>query len=66
MKNSKSLLLRPYIIFFALTLILLLPGCSKDRADLQYLISAKEFNSTYFEIVECIDSRDTLRSLQQL
>ncbi len=66
MKNSKSLLLRPYIIFFALILILFLSGCSEDSSDSQYIVSAKEFNSTYFEIVECIDSRDTLKSLRQL
>jgi len=57
---------RNYILFFALILVLTLSGCSNDSSDSQYIVSAKEFNSTYFEIVECIDSRDTLKSLQQL
>lgn len=51
---------------FTLILMLILSGCSNDNPTSQYHKSAKEFNNIYFEIVECIDLGNTLKSLEQL
>lgn len=57
---------RNYLIIFTLILTLIISACSNDNPTSQYHKSAKEFNNLYFEIVECIDSGNTLKSLENL
>ena len=46
---------RSFLTILTLIILLIMPGCSKDTTTSQYHNSAKEFNSIYFEIVECIE-----------
>ena len=57
---------RSFLTILTLIILLIMPGCSSDTAVSQYHSSAKEFNSIYFEIVECIDLENTLKSLENL
>ena len=57
---------RKFLTILTLIILLIMPGCSKDTKVSQYHNSAKEFNSIYFEIVECIDLGNTLKSLENL
>ena len=57
---------RSFLTILTLIILLIMPGCSKDTTTSQYHNSAKEFNSIYFEIVECIDLENTLKSLENL
>ncbi|MHB8065616.1 MAG: hypothetical protein ACYDG2_23860 [Ruminiclostridium sp.] len=57
---------RSYLTILTLILTLIVSGCSNDNSTSQYHKSAKEFDNMYFEIVECIDLGNTLKSLEQL
>ncbi len=57
---------RSFLTILTLIILLIMPGCSKDTTTSQYHNSAKEFNSIYFEIVECIDLGNTIKSLENL
>lgn len=41
-------------------------GCSSDDSKSKYVTAAKQFNKIYFETVECIDSNNLTRSLEEL
>lgn len=57
---------RKHLNILSLILLLIISGCSNDTTTSQYQKSAKEFNSIYFEIVECIDLGNTIKSLESL
>lgn len=55
-----------HLIILILVLTSIIPGCSNDNSVSQYNKSAKEFYTIYFEILESIDSDNTLESLEKL
>ncbi len=58
--------LTKFLVVLTLILIFESTGCSNDNSTSQYHKSAKKFNSIYFEIVECIDLGNTIKSLERL
>lgn len=58
-----SIKVRSHLVVLYLIFTLIMSACSNDKSASQ---DAKEFISTYFEIVECIDLGNTLKSLEQL
>lgn len=62
MKNKT----RNYQTVLLLILFFILAGCSSDSSSTLYNKSAKEFNNTYFKVVENIDVSNTLKSLERI
>lgn len=57
---------KSHIVLLSVLILVVFSGCSHNDTDSQYYDSAKQFNKIYFEVVENLETADTMKTLEKL